>query len=99
MTNINWGFHLAGKMAEFIGGPMDGDRYELPGWALMHDGAIAVPDQGLSAPFNAELNLSDLKIALYRPDMVPGEVGQASIRLTPDGNALRYIHIPSEQAW
>jgi hypothetical protein len=92
---------LSGKVAEFVGGPFDGDRFELPGWALMHDGAVAVPDPsvGLEAVFQPTLDLSQLKVALYQPDWAPPMLTNglgSSIRLTPDGQALRYIFIPPD---
>lgn len=77
---------------------MDGDRCELPGWALMHDGCVAVPDQSLNigAVFNPESHLVDLKVAIYRPDLSVVN-GQARVALTPDHKALRYLYVVKDE--
>ena len=89
----SWQQALAGKLAEFVGGPMDGDRFELPGWALMHDGAVAMPEQ-TTASFLRHLDLSALRVVVYRPDLVEGEGNK--VRLTPDGKALRYLLVTDD---
>lgn len=88
----HWQRVLAGKLVEFVGGPMDGDRCELPGWALMHDGAVAMPEQTM-ASFLQDLDLSALRVVVYRPDWVDDH----RVRRTPDGKALRYVLVVDDK--